>query len=168
MICSAILESPSKERRISQATVHRYTLIAAGKLGIPAAPPPSAPPAKSPHLRPGGCAAGVRRPAPVPDPHPARPLPRSPARNWHSGGFRRRQNSRTDSPLRAASRILTRHTSAFFPSIGRLIGPPPWSQPRQPTSGPGCPHPGVCSAASNCERWVRRTVTIDALPVASG
>ena len=32
--CSAIIQSPSKERRMSQATVHRYTLIVAGKLSI--------------------------------------------------------------------------------------------------------------------------------------
>jgi hypothetical protein len=28
------IDNPSKERRMSQATVHRYTLIAAGKLSI--------------------------------------------------------------------------------------------------------------------------------------
>src|SRR6516165_8624859 len=32
--CSAIIDSPSKERRMSHGTVHRYTLIAAGKLSI--------------------------------------------------------------------------------------------------------------------------------------
>ena len=42
---------------MSHGTVHRYTLIAAGKLSIAPAPGRTGPSATSPHPRPGGCAA---------------------------------------------------------------------------------------------------------------
>jgi len=34
MMYSAIMDNPSNERRMSHGTVHRYTLLAAGKLSI--------------------------------------------------------------------------------------------------------------------------------------
>jgi hypothetical protein len=67
---------------MSYGTVHRYALIAAGKLSIVPAPGRSGPSAMWPHPRLGGCAASIRHPGSVRSRHPSLRLRRSAAQIW--------------------------------------------------------------------------------------